>query len=298
MTGSAHVNTLPLSSNPARRTPRNTQRTKHNAQHTKHHARYHAHTTHHTSNTKHQTLNTKHQTPNTKHQHRHQQQQHQQQQQQYQQQQPQPQQRQLQLQPTTIRAARCTLSAAPYGDYQEHEDKHDAPRRQKPPPPQPVLFSLYDEEPAGGGLPARQSRQGRKSGSSSAPWSSQPNLLPWYRSSTYRCRRWWTAGGRPRAPRHAVTCRAGHRSAQDPTGPHPALCGFRAAAGGTVRGSADCRDSRSWQRAFHDRHGHEWVRVLGPTGVYFWKVSTNHTQWDLPEGYTASPGRYINTGQG
>ena len=27
-----------------------------------------------------------------------------------------------------------------------HEDKNDAPRRQKPPPPQPVLFSLYDEE--------------------------------------------------------------------------------------------------------------------------------------------------------
>ena len=30
-----------------------------------------------------------------------------------------------------------------------HEEKHDAPRRQKPPPPQPVLFSLYEEEPSG-----------------------------------------------------------------------------------------------------------------------------------------------------
>ena len=31
---------------------------------------------------------------------------------------------------------------------------------------------------------------------------------------------------------------------------------------------------------FHDRHGHEWVRVPGPTGVCFWKVGTDHTQWD------------------
>ena len=48
---------------------------------------------------------------------------------------------------------------------------------------------------------------------------------------------------------------------------------------------------------FNDRHGHEWVRVDGPTGVYFWNVSSNYTQWAPPEGYTASPGRYINTGQ-
>ena len=49
---------------------------------------------------------------------------------------------------------------------------------------------------------------------------------------------------------------------------------------------------------FVDRRGHEWVRVPGPTGVYFWNVSTNDTQWEHPEGeYTASPGRYINTGQ-
>ena len=28
---------------------------------------------------------------------------------------------------------------------------------------------------------------------------------------------------------------------------------------------------------FHDRHGHEWVRAPGLTGVYFWKVGTNCT---------------------
>ena len=48
---------------------------------------------------------------------------------------------------------------------------------------------------------------------------------------------------------------------------------------------------------FNDRHGHEWVRVVGPTGVYFWNVSSSYTQWEPPEGYTASPGQYINTGQ-
>ena len=42
--------------------------------------------------------------------------------------------------------------------------------------------------------------------------------------------------------------------------------------------------------------GHEWCRIVGPTGVYFWRVGTPYTQWEPPEGYTASPGRYINTG--
>ena len=40
--------------------------------------------------------------------------------------------------------------------------------------------------------------------------------------------------------------------------------------------------------------GHEWVER---TGVYFWNISMGYTQWRPPEGYTASPGRYRNTGQ-
>ena len=43
--------------------------------------------------------------------------------------------------------------------------------------------------------------------------------------------------------------------------------------------------------------GHEWCRVVGPTGVYFWNVSGGYTQWRPPEGYTARPGRKRNTGQ-
>ena len=48
---------------------------------------------------------------------------------------------------------------------------------------------------------------------------------------------------------------------------------------------------------FVDRRGHEWVRVPVPTGVYFWNVATNSTQWEPLEGYTASPGWYKNIGQ-
>ena len=32
--------------------------------------------------------------------------------------------------------------------------------------------------------------------------------------------------------------------------------------------------------------GHEWCRIAGRTGVYFWRVGTQHTQWRPPEGYT------------
>ena len=42
---------------------------------------------------------------------------------------------------------------------------------------------------------------------------------------------------------------------------------------------------------FVDRHGHDGARVPGPTGVHFWNVATNYTQWELPERYTASSGR-------
>ena len=30
-----------------------------------------------------------------------------------------------------------------------HRDEYEAPRRQKPPPPQPELFQLFEEEPGG-----------------------------------------------------------------------------------------------------------------------------------------------------
>ena len=44
--------------------------------------------------------------------------------------------------------------------------------------------------------------------------------------------------------------------------------------------------------------GHCWAQISGPTGVYWWRVGTSHTQWTSPPGYTASPGRDRNTGPG
>ena len=52
------------------------------------------------------------------------------------------------------------------------------------------------KSPAGGGLPAWQSRKGHRTGSRGTQWSSLPNSLPWCRSSTLLCRRWWTSSRR------------------------------------------------------------------------------------------------------
>ena len=49
--------------------------------------------------------------------------------------------------------------------------------------------------------------------------------------------------------------------------------------------------------------GADGHRSRGQRGLYWWRTGTSHTQWTppllppLPEGTTASPGRYTNTGQ-
>ena len=57
------------------------------------------------------------------------------------------------------------------------EDKHDAPRRQKPFPPQPG--ESVPRDPV--------SRGGHRHESSSAPWSSSPTSCPRYRFWTSLC---------------------------------------------------------------------------------------------------------------
>ena len=48
-----------------------------------------------------------------------------------------------------------------------------------------------------------------------------------------------------------------------------------------------------------DAAGWVWTCVWKQsTGIYWSSEGTRHTQWTRPEGFTASPGRYINTGQG
>ena len=58
-----------------------------------------------------------------------------------------------------------------------------------------------------------------------------------------------------------------------------------------------CSDVREVPRS--DAFGRVWacVRMLS-TGVYWVLEGTSHTQRTLPTLFTASPGRYLNTGQG
>ena len=49
-----------------------------------------------------------------------------------------------------------TVAMAMARAREEGHDEYDAPRRQKPPPPQPELFKLLEEEP--GGVPRKQER--------------------------------------------------------------------------------------------------------------------------------------------
>ena len=47
-----------------------------------------------------------------------------------------------------------------------------------------------------------------------------------------------------------------------------------------------------------DDRGIRWRHVWGRSGgTYWWMVGTNHTRTARPDGFTAGPGRYTNTGQ-
>ena len=42
--------------------------------------------------------------------------------------------------------------------------------------------------------------------------------------------------------------------------------------------------------------GVKWCQIAAPGRGYWWMAGTRHTQWHQPDGFTASPGRYKNTG--
>ena len=48
---------------------------------------------------------------------------------------------------------------------------------------------------------------------------------------------------------------------------------------------------------FAGADGYVWRQLSGPTGVYWWRVGSSHTQWAPPPGYAARPGRDTNTGR-
>ena len=112
----------------------------------------------------------------------------------------------------------------PYGDKtarareEGHEDKHDAPRRQKPPPPQPELFDLsVVEEPGGCGLTASPA-WGRRSQSSGTPWSTSSTVCRHVSVSRCSCAADGRAvGGRP-LPHGEARERGGQDRGPDPRG--------------------------------------------------------------------------------
>ena len=44
--------------------------------------------------------------------------------------------------------------------------------------------------------------------------------------------------------------------------------------------------------------GLDWCQVAAQERSFWWQTGTCHVRSDLPPGFTASPGRYMDTGQG
>ena len=163
------------------------------------------------------------------------------------------------------------LKTATRAGEEGHEDKHDAPRRQKPPPPQPELFQLYEET-------ARREaadRSGRAAGTTGAGSEAHHGAV--WRTCSHgadlrcSCAADGGPGGRSlQALRHRGA-RAGYRSAQDHSRGHPdASPGPWGAAGGTVGGRARAGrhpgtwQVRSWRQMVPDRYaGREVLLVDG-----------------------------------
>ena len=52
---------------------------------------------------------------------------------------------------------------------------------------------------------------------------------------------------------------------------------------------------QAWVR---DANWQDWSRVWDSSRrIFWWRLDSGHVQWNTPPGITASPGRYINTGQ-
>ena len=70
----------------------------------------------------------------------------------------------------------------------------------------------------------------------------------------------------------------------------------RVAAGGEGGGSARARGCPSLARGT-SALGLDWCHVAAQGRGFWWQTGTRHVRSDPPPGFTASPGRYINTGQ-
>ena len=144
------------------------------------------------------------------------------------------------------------------------------------------------------------SRRGRRHGFCGTPWSRSSSPLYPCRWSTFLCRRWWTSLRKSSSSSSHCLLLPSRLSKCPPS--------FLRTPSRSERRSGLCSWRNSWWKC-HCLRGCGWLSgpmppagcgpacgssPRGSTGV--WRAPG--TQWTRPEGFTASPWRYINTGQG
>ena len=195
---------------------------------------------------------------------------------------------------------------------EESETKYTAKFRTTP-PPQPVLFSLYDEEP-GGRRPAslaeppgplervqRHTMEHIVDFVCFAPTlqildapvpqtvEQLPDILRFFDTLTPDPEQVIEV---PKISPEDVSMRTAVREPQlveqlveVPTLVSPSL-------------PVDVKEEDTIVAVVCDAVGRTWFQVSGPRGRWWWLSGSRHTQWNHPKGYTARPGRYRNTGPG
>ena len=99
---------------------------------------------------------------------------------------------------------------------EEHRDEFVAPRRQKPPPPQPELFQLSEEEPRGSRPPCLgEPRGGGQEKVQQCTVVQLADVVPMVQILDTPGLLGDRSGGGGTAEARRAGCRAGHRSAQD-----------------------------------------------------------------------------------
>ena len=197
---------------------------------------------------------------------------------------------------------------------EEQEDKHDSPRRQKPfSSSAGALQPVRRRARARDGLPAWQRRRVHRSGSSSAPWSSLADPVPMVQIldvpvpqpvdqlvEVLRLIDTMVPEQVIDVPKitsqDVIPQRAVLRVPQMAEQLVHEFCFSSTTLSFVEEEQEEEQPSLVPESYFRDDFGREWCRVHGPGGVYWWMVGTSTVQWTPPEGYTARPGRYRNTG--
>ena len=129
------------------------------------------------------------------------------------------------------------------------------------------------KSPAEGGLPAWQSRVGHRTGSAAHRGAHAGDVCACPVSRRSFGADGGPAAGRPQAHRHRGASEIVEEEEEEQQ-PRVVL-----------------------ESHFRDAAGREWCRVSCPARVYWWMIGTSSVRWTPPEGHTARPGRYTNTGR-